>query len=103
MPTYAGLPLGSSHTVADVRGDVDWAALAAAPGPLILHATASHLPEAARTLIEYGLTDSDAVRGDRQRHHLPAAFGGGHAGRVCSTRPRWPATTRRVRWPVRWS
>ncbi len=58
VPSYAGLPLGSSHTVADVRGDVDWAALAAAPGPLILHATASHLPDAARTLIEYGLTDS---------------------------------------------
>jgi len=58
VPTYAGLPLGSSHTVADVRGDVDWAALAAAPGPLILDATASHLPEAARTLIEYGLTES---------------------------------------------
>jgi len=58
VPTYAGLPLGSSHTVADVRGDVDWAALAAAPGPLILHATASHLPDAARTLIEYGLTES---------------------------------------------
>nr|MDP9167287.1 bifunctional uroporphyrinogen-III C-methyltransferase/uroporphyrinogen-III synthase [Actinomycetota bacterium] len=58
VPTYAGLPLGSSHTVADVRGDVDWAALAAAPGPLILHATATHLPEAARTLIEYGLTES---------------------------------------------
>src|SRR5215470_14780487 len=42
VPTYAGLPLGSAHTVADVRGDVDWAALAAAPGPLILQATASH-------------------------------------------------------------
>jgi uroporphyrinogen III methyltransferase/synthase len=58
VPTYAGLPLGSAHTVADVRGDVDWAALAAAPGPLILHATASHLPDAARTLIEYGLADA---------------------------------------------
>jgi uroporphyrinogen III methyltransferase/synthase len=58
VPTYAGLPLGSAHTVADVRGDVDWAALAAAPGPLILHATASHLPDAARTLIEYGLSDT---------------------------------------------
>ncbi|TRW82896.1 bifunctional uroporphyrinogen-III C-methyltransferase/uroporphyrinogen-III synthase [Mycolicibacterium sp. 018/SC-01/001] len=58
VPTYAGLPLGSSHTVADVRDpEVDWAALAAAPGPLILHATASHLPEAARTLIEYGLAE----------------------------------------------
>ncbi|HET9876553.1 MAG TPA: bifunctional uroporphyrinogen-III C-methyltransferase/uroporphyrinogen-III synthase [Mycobacterium sp.] len=58
VPTYAGLPLGSSHTVADVRGDVDWGALAAAPGPLILQATASHLPDAARTLIEYGLSES---------------------------------------------
>jgi uroporphyrinogen III methyltransferase/synthase len=59
VPTYAGLPLGSSHTVADVRDpNVDWAALAAAPGPLILHATVSHLPDAARTLIEYGLTNT---------------------------------------------
>lgn len=58
VPTYAGLPLGSAHTVADVRGEVDWAALAAAPGPLILTATASHLPDAARTLIEYGLSES---------------------------------------------
>src|SRR3954454_20500514 len=58
VPTYAGLPLGSSHTVADVRGDVDWEALAAAPGPLILQATASHLPEAARTLIDHELADS---------------------------------------------
>src|SRR3984885_9491324 len=33
VPTYAGLPLGSSHTVADVRDpDVDWGALAAGPG-----------------------------------------------------------------------
>jgi uroporphyrinogen III methyltransferase/synthase len=58
VPTYAGLPLGSSHTEADVRGDVDWAALAAAPGPLILQATASHLAESASTLIEYGLADT---------------------------------------------
>jgi uroporphyrinogen III methyltransferase / synthase len=58
VPAYAGLPLGSSHTVADVRGDVDWSALAAAPGPLILHATAEHLGDAARTLIEYGLADA---------------------------------------------
>ena len=59
VPTYAGLPLGSSHTVADVRDpDVDWAALAAAPGPLSLHATASQLPEAARTLMDFGLAES---------------------------------------------
>ncbi|GFG63393.1 bifunctional uroporphyrinogen-III C-methyltransferase/uroporphyrinogen-III synthase [Mycobacterium kubicae] len=58
VPTYAGLPLGSSHTVADVRGEVDWEALAAAPGPLILQATASHLPDAARTLIEHELAEA---------------------------------------------
>ncbi len=58
VPTYAGLPLGSTHTVADVRGEVDWAALAAAPGPLILTATASHLADAARSLIEFGLADA---------------------------------------------
>ncbi len=58
VPTYAGLPLGSSHTVADVRGEVDWEALAAAPGPLILQATASHLAEAARTLIEHELAET---------------------------------------------
>jgi uroporphyrinogen III methyltransferase / synthase len=59
VPTYAGLPLGSSHTVADVRDPhVDWEALAAAPGPLILQATASHLADAARTLIEHELAES---------------------------------------------
>jgi len=58
VPSYAGLPLGSAHTVADVRGDVDWAALAAAPGPLILQATASHLADAAGKLVEYGLADT---------------------------------------------
>ncbi|HYB34748.1 MAG TPA: uroporphyrinogen-III synthase [Mycobacterium sp.] len=58
VPTYAGLPLGSAHTVADVRADVDWAALAAAPGPLILQATASHLADAAHTLIDYGLAET---------------------------------------------
>jgi len=58
VPSYAGLPLGSTHTVADVRGEVDWAALAAAPGPLILTATVSHLADAARTLVEYGLSES---------------------------------------------
>ena len=58
VPSYAGLPLGSTHTVADVRGAVDWAALAAAPGPLILTATPSHLGDAARSLIEYGIAES---------------------------------------------
>ena len=82
VPTYAGLPLGSSHTVADVRDPhVDWAALAAAPGPLILHATASHLPDAARTLIEYGLADTTpcvvTARGTTcQQHSVESTLGG---------------------------
>jgi uroporphyrinogen III methyltransferase/synthase len=59
VPTYAGLPLGSSHTVADVRDPhVDWDALAAAPGPLILQATASHLADAARALIDHELAET---------------------------------------------
>ena len=58
VPTYAGLPLGSTHTVADVRAGVDWAALASAPAPLILTATASHVTEAARNLLHQGLAES---------------------------------------------
>ena len=61
VPAYAGLPLGSSHTVADVGADLkddDWAALAAGPGPLILQATAAHVADAARTLVEYGLAET---------------------------------------------
>ena len=61
VPSYAGMPLGSGHTVADVRGEVDWAALAAAPGPLILHATADHLAEAASELVEHGLAPQTPV------------------------------------------
>ncbi|WP_020107824.1 bifunctional uroporphyrinogen-III C-methyltransferase/uroporphyrinogen-III synthase [Nocardia sp. 348MFTsu5.1] len=55
VPSYAGMPLGSGHAVADVRGVVDWAALAAAPGPLVLHATSGHLAETASALTENGL------------------------------------------------
>ena len=102
VPTYAGLPLGSSHTVADVRGDVDWEALAAAPGPLILQATASHLADAARTLIEHELAEATPVRGDRARHHLPAAFGGNHAARADRPGRAERHRPRRVRWPGRW-
>ena len=55
VPSYAGMALGSGHTEADVRGEVDWAALAAAPGPLVLHATSGHLAETASALVENGL------------------------------------------------
>ncbi|HEU0088141.1 MAG TPA: bifunctional uroporphyrinogen-III C-methyltransferase/uroporphyrinogen-III synthase [Pseudonocardiaceae bacterium] len=61
VPAYAGVPLGSGHTEADVRTGVDWSALAAAAGPLVLHATASHLAEAASSLVEHGLAAQTPV------------------------------------------
>ncbi|MFT4086805.1 MAG: bifunctional uroporphyrinogen-III C-methyltransferase/uroporphyrinogen-III synthase [Gordonia sp. (in: high G+C Gram-positive bacteria)] len=61
VPGFAGMPLGSGHTVADVRGAVDWASLAAAPGPLVLHATAGHLAELASALTEHGLAPQTPV------------------------------------------
>jgi len=61
VPTYAGIALGSGHTVVDVRGDVNWAAVAAAPGPLVLHATAGHLAETASALVEHGLASQTPV------------------------------------------
>src|ERR1051326_2895851 len=61
VPAYAGVPLGSGRTEADVRAEVDWRRLAAAPGPLVLHATASHLAEAASSLVEHGLAAQTPV------------------------------------------
>ncbi|WP_405486367.1 uroporphyrinogen-III synthase [Nocardia sp. NBC_00511] len=61
VPAYAGIELGSSHTVVDVRGEVDWAAVAAAPGPLVLHATSGHLAETASALVEHGLAPQTPV------------------------------------------
>ncbi|SHE48875.1 bifunctional uroporphyrinogen-III C-methyltransferase/uroporphyrinogen-III synthase [Streptoalloteichus hindustanus] len=61
VPAYAGIALGTVHTEADVRGDVDWAALAAAPGTLVLHATGSHLAEAASALVEHGVAAQTPV------------------------------------------
>ena len=61
VPSYAGMPLGSGHTEADVRGEVDWAALAAAPGPLVLHATSGHLAETASALTEHGVAAQTPV------------------------------------------
>jgi uroporphyrinogen III methyltransferase/synthase len=61
VPAFAGVPLGSGHTEADVRSGVEWAALAVVPGPLVLHATASHLAEAAAALVEHGLAPQTPV------------------------------------------
>ncbi|MEU1527593.1 uroporphyrinogen-III synthase [Nocardia rhamnosiphila] len=61
VPSYAGIALGSGHTEADVRGEVDWPALAAAPGPLVLHATSGHLAETASALVEHGMAPQTPV------------------------------------------
>ncbi|MCP3799003.1 bifunctional uroporphyrinogen-III C-methyltransferase/uroporphyrinogen-III synthase [Allokutzneria sp. A3M-2-11 16] len=61
VPAYAGVALGSAHTEADVRGSVDWSALAGAPGTLVLHAAASHLAETASSLVEQGLAPQTPV------------------------------------------
>ena len=65
VPAYAGVALGSTHVEADVRGSlatVDWAALAAAPGMLVLQATAVELPD-----VVAGLTATAAKRARRSR------------------------------------
>ncbi|MGW4249310.1 uroporphyrinogen-III C-methyltransferase, partial [Nocardia sp. NPDC004722] len=61
VPAYAGIELGSSHSEVDVRGEVDWAAVAAAPGPLVLHATSGHLAETASALVEHGMAPQTPV------------------------------------------
>jgi uroporphyrinogen III methyltransferase/synthase len=61
VPAYAGVALGAVHTEVDVRGDVDWAALAGTPGTLVLTATGSHLAEAASSLVEHGMAAQTPV------------------------------------------
>ena len=64
VPAYAGVPLGSAHAVADVRAltaPEDWAGLAAAPGTLVLTATAVHLGAVAAALLEHGRPADEPV------------------------------------------
>ncbi len=65
VPAYAGVPLGATHTEADVRGGpggpADFVRLATAPGTLVLHATAAHLDELAAELTEYGMAAQTPV------------------------------------------
>ena len=56
VPSFAGLALGSTYTEADVTdGDVDWDRLAQAAQPLVLQATAEHLPLISQELLSRGL------------------------------------------------
>src|SRR5690349_7710628 len=53
VPAYAGIPLGLPRTVATIE-DADWAALANAPGPLVLLGAAVDVGKAATALLEHG-------------------------------------------------
>lgn len=59
--SYAGIPVGSAHTVADVRTTSDWARLAAVPGALLLRGAAGHLSDTATALAEAGIDPATTV------------------------------------------
>lgn len=61
VPAYAGIALGANHTEVDVRSGTDWGSVAAAPGPLVLYATAGHLAQTASALVEHGLAPQTPV------------------------------------------
>lgn len=58
---YAGLPVGSAHTAADVRATSNWKQLAGAPGTLLLQSTAAHLSQTASALAEAGIDPATPV------------------------------------------
>jgi len=59
--SYAGIAVGSLHTIADVRSASDWTRLAAAPGTLLLQATSGHLAYTAASLAQAGLPADTAT------------------------------------------
>ncbi|MCF6745627.1 bifunctional uroporphyrinogen-III C-methyltransferase/uroporphyrinogen-III synthase [Blastococcus sp. KM273128] len=65
VPAFAGVALGSTAVTADLRGEVDLLALAAAAagtgGTLVLQGSADQLPDAAVRLVEGGLAGSTPV------------------------------------------
>ena len=54
VPAFAGVPVGMPRTVAAVSDGLDWAALAAAPGTLVLTAPVGEVAKAAKALVEHG-------------------------------------------------
>ena len=54
VTSYAGVPAGVPRTVARVADGLDWRALAAAPGPLVLLLPAADVAKAASALVEHG-------------------------------------------------
>jgi uroporphyrinogen III methyltransferase/synthase len=61
LPAYNGIPTGDGYTAVDLRGGlpgVDWAAVAAAPKPLILTVAPTDLAPVARELKGHGVPGS---------------------------------------------
>ena len=59
VPSFAGIPLGSTYTEADLANEpVDWDGLAAAPQPLVLQGEAEHLPVISAELTARGFAPS---------------------------------------------
>ncbi|GAC1443189.1 MAG: bifunctional uroporphyrinogen-III C-methyltransferase/uroporphyrinogen-III synthase [Mycobacteriales bacterium] len=54
VPGYAGVPVGLPRTVARVTDGMDWRAIAAGPGTLVLLCTAGEVGKAAAALVEHG-------------------------------------------------
>ncbi len=54
VPGYAGVPVGLPRTVAQVHDGLDWRAVAAAPGTLVLLLPATEVAKAASALVEHG-------------------------------------------------
>ncbi len=54
VPGFAGVPVGMPRTVAAVSDALDWAAIASAPGTLVLTAPVTDVAKAAKALVEHG-------------------------------------------------
>ncbi|MBA2552705.1 MAG: uroporphyrinogen-III synthase [Geodermatophilaceae bacterium] len=61
VPAYAGIAVGSTHATADLRANVDLAALATAPGTLALQVPAELIGETCAELVKSGLIGSTSA------------------------------------------
>ena len=91
VPAYAGIPVTQRGVAAQFtvvtghedptkpESDLDWASLASTPGTLVFLMGVRALRANAARLIEQGMADEYAGRGDLPRHPPRAAHGGGAA------------------------
>jgi uroporphyrinogen III methyltransferase / synthase len=61
VPAYAGVALAMPRTVARFEDVANWAALAAVPGALVLHAQVGDVAKAASALVEHGRKATEQV------------------------------------------